>query len=78
MAADGRVVGDRPALAQTMALNLSQRSYDTATEHGLLYRNEVKVPNNAVEFKILIANMATGRIGTLTIPLSEVAPPARP
>jgi VWFA-related protein len=74
MAADGSIVGDRPALAQTVKLNFSQQTYDAATQHGLLYRNELKIPPNAVEFKILIANNATGKIGTVTIPLSEVGP----
>jgi VWFA-related protein len=74
MTVDGSIVGNRPALDQTVNLNLSQPTYDDATQHGLLYRNELKIPAKAVEFKILIANMATGKIGTVTIPLSEVAP----
>jgi VWFA-related protein len=74
MAADGSIVGDRPALAQTVNLNFGQPTYTDATQHGLLYSNELKIPAKAVEFKILIANMATGKIGTVTIPLSEVGP----
>ena len=74
MAADGRIVGARPALDQTVNLDFTQPTYDTATQHGLSYRNELKIPANAVEFKILIANRATGKIGTVTIPLSEVGP----
>ncbi len=74
MAADGRTVGARPALDQTVKLNLSQPTYEAATQRGVLYHNEVKIPANAVEFKILIANIATGKIGTVTIPLSEVGP----
>jgi VWFA-related protein len=75
MAADGRIVGARPALDQTVKLNFSQPTYDAAAQRGLLYSNEVKIPANAVEFKILIANLANGKIGTVTIPLSEVRPP---
>ena len=30
-----------------------------------------------MEFKILIANIATGKIGTVTIPLSDVAAAGR-
>jgi VWFA-related protein len=74
MAADGRIVGARPALDQTVNLNFTQPTYDAATQRGLSYRNELKIPANAVEFKILIANRATGKMGTVTIPLSEVAP----
>jgi VWFA-related protein len=72
MAADGRVVGARPALDQTVTLNFTQPTYDAATQRGLSYGNEVKIPANAVEFKILIANRGTGKIGTVTIPLSEL------
>ena len=72
MAADGSIVGARPALDQTVTLNFSQPTYDAATQNGLSYRNELKIPAKAVEFKILIANRATGKIGTVTIPLSEV------
>lgn len=74
MGADGRIVGARPALDQTVKLNFAQPTYDAVTQSGLLYHNEVKIPANAVEFKILIANIATGKIGTVTIPLSEVGP----
>lgn len=74
MAADGRIVGARPALDQTVNLNFTQPTYDAATQRGLSYRNNLKIPSNAVEFKILIANRATGKIGTVTIPLSEVGP----
>ena len=52
MAADGGIVGARPALAQTVDLNLSQPTYANATQHGLLYRNELKIPGKAVQVKI--------------------------
>jgi hypothetical protein len=39
---------------------------------GLPYRNGLKIPAKAVQFKVLFANLAAGKIGTLTIPLSEV------
>lgn len=74
MSADGRIAGDRPALDQTVKLNFSQPTYEAAKQHGLVYSNEVKIPASAVEFKILIANIASGKIGTVTIPLSEVGP----
>jgi len=72
IAADGRIAGARPALDQTVNLNFTQPTYDTVTQHGLSYRNELKIPASAVQFKILIANRATGKMGTVTIPLSEV------
>jgi hypothetical protein len=74
MAADGSSAGDRPALAQTVDLNFAQPTYDDVKQRGLLYHHELKIPSRAVQFRILIANMATGKIGTVTIPLSEVGP----
>jgi hypothetical protein len=47
---------------------------DPGAQRGLLYRNELKIPASPVEFKILVANLATGKSGTVTIPLSEVRP----
>jgi VWFA-related protein len=72
IAADGTVVGDRPALAQTVSLNLRQPTYDQAVRRGLRYHQELEIPAKAVEFRLLAANMADGKIGTVTIPLSEV------
>jgi hypothetical protein len=31
-----------------------------------------RFPPKAVELKLLVANLATGKIGTLTIPLPEI------
>jgi VWFA-related protein len=75
MAADGAIVGDRPALAQTVDLKLPQSSYDAAIQGGLAYRNQLKIPAKAVGFRLLVANMATGKMGTVTIPLSKVGAP---
>ena len=69
--ADGIVVGD--VFSNTITLNLRQAAYDAALRDGLAYHNvELKIPANAVELKLLFANPASGKIGTLIIPLSEV------
>ena len=69
--ADGIVAGD--VFSQTMTLNLRQATYDAALRDGLACHNvELKIPVKAVELRLLFANPATGKIGTLTIPLSEV------
>jgi hypothetical protein len=67
---DGSLAGE--VFYQTMTLNLSQSTYDKATREGLLYHNQLKIPANAVELKLLFANLASGKLGTLTIPLSEI------
>jgi hypothetical protein len=52
---------------------MTQPTYDEAARRGLSYHDELKVPAKAVQFKVLVANMTTGKIGTVTIPLTEVA-----
>ena len=60
------------AIAQTVTFNLTPTSYDTATRGGLAYHNEFRIPARAVQLKLLFANPFSGKIGTLTIPLSQV------
>jgi len=62
--ADGSTAGD--VVSQTLNLNLRP------VQQGLGYRNDLKIPPKAVALRMLFANLASGQIGTLTIPLSEV------
>jgi len=41
-------------------------------QSGVPYHKELKIPAKAVELKVLAGNLSSGRIGILTIPLSEV------
>jgi hypothetical protein len=41
---------------------------------GDLHPSELTIPAKATELKVLVGNLASGKIGTLTIPLSEIAP----
>ena len=68
--ADGIMASD--VFHQTVTMNLRQATYDAAVRDGLAYSTELKVPAKAVELKLLFANPASGKIGTLTIPLSEI------
>ena len=36
------------------------------------YSQELKIPAKAVELKLLLGNLASGKIGTLTVPLSDI------
>jgi VWFA-related protein len=68
---DGIVAGD--VFTETVTLSLRQSTYDAAVRDGLAYHKlDLKIPDKAVELKLLFANPPSGRIGTLTIPLSEV------
>jgi VWFA-related protein len=64
-AADGSPVG--AVASQTLNLNLRQ------TPQDLGYHNDLQIPAKAVEIRLLFANPDSRKIGTLTIPLSEVA-----
>jgi VWFA-related protein len=64
-AAEGTPVGE--VSSQTLSLNLRRE------QQGVGYNNELTIPSEAVELKLLFANLTSGKIGTLTIPLSKVA-----
>jgi hypothetical protein len=69
--ADGVVAAN--VFHQTVTLNLRQGTYDAAVRDGFAWHNEFVIPAKAVELKLLFANPASGKIGTLTIPLAEVS-----
>lgn len=67
MAADGTQAGE--VVSDTMTLNLRPSSYESMLGTGVVYRKELTIPEKAVELKLLVGNLASGKIGTLTIPL---------
>jgi VWFA-related protein len=69
-AVDGTQAGD--VFAETVAFNLRPATYQSMLSSGFVYRRELKIPAKAVELKILLGNLATGKIGTLTVPVSEI------
>ncbi len=70
MTPEGVWAGD--TLSQTMTFNLKPAHYASMLQNGVAYHKELKIPAKAVELKLLVGNVASGKIGTLTIPLSEV------
>jgi hypothetical protein len=72
MTAEGTQAGD--VVSRTITFNLLPETYASALEAGLPYRKELTIPPKAVELKLLLGNLATGKIGTLTIPLPKVEP----
>ena len=67
--ADGLQAGD--LLSQTVTLNLPPAAYASMSQSGVPYHRELRIPPKAVELKLLVGNLASGKIGTLTIPLSQ-------
>lgn len=72
---DGVWAGD--VISQTVTLNLKPATYASMVQSGATYHKELKIPAKAVELKVLIGNLASGKIGTLTIPLSQVGSDAK-
>jgi len=70
-AADGTTAG--AVVSQTLTLNLHQPTYDAALTHGISFEKVLQIPAKAMQVKLLFANPAFGKIGTLTIPLSGLA-----
>jgi VWFA-related protein len=68
MTAEGVWVGD--VLSQTVTFNLGPANYSSLLQSGATYRKQLKVPAKAVELKLLVGNLASGKSGTLTIPLA--------
>jgi hypothetical protein len=69
MGADAKQVGE--VVAQTVVFNLRPPTYASLMRTGVPYRKKLKIPAKAVELKVLVGNLASGKIGTLTIPLSK-------
>jgi VWFA-related protein len=68
--AEGVWAGD--VLSQTISFNLKPENYASMLSSGVTYHKEIRIPPKAVELKLLVGNLASGKIGTLTIPLSGV------
>jgi len=64
-AADGTPAGE--AVAESLKLNLRPATYESMQQSGVPYRKKLKIPAKAVELKLVVGNLATGKIGTLTI-----------
>jgi len=68
--ADGKQAGNVVAL--TMTFGLRPATYASALQRGFRFHREIAIPPKAVDMNLLIGNVASGKIGTLTIPLAEV------
>lgn len=68
---DGRIAGK--VIALTMSFQLRPATYAAALQRGLQFRREIEIPAKAVDLNLLVGSLASGKIGTLTIPLSEVS-----
>ena len=67
---DAKIAGQ--VITLTMSLHLRPATYAAALQHGFQFRREIEIPPKSVDLNLLVGNLASGKIGTLTIPLSEV------
>jgi hypothetical protein len=68
--ADGIRAGN--VFSQTLAFSLRPATYASMLQTGVRYQKEIEIPAKAVELKVLVGSLASGKSGTLTIPLSAV------
>jgi hypothetical protein len=67
IAVDGTQAGE--VVSDTLMLNLRPATYQSMLGSGVLDSKGLAIPERAVELKLLVGNLASGKIGTLTIPL---------
>ena len=67
---DGAPVGE--VLSQTVTFNLRPTTYSAVLQSGLPMLKQVRIPAKADELKLLVGNLASGKVGTLSIPLAEI------
>jgi len=70
MGNDGKIAGK--VIPLTMSFHLRPVTYAAALQRGFLYRTEIAIPPKATDLNLLVGNLASRKIGTLAIPLSEV------
>jgi hypothetical protein len=70
MGNDGKIAGK--VIALTMSIHLRPLTYAAALQRGFQFWREIEIPAKAVDLNLLVGNLASGKVGTLTIPLSEV------
>ncbi len=76
MTAEGIQAGN--TTAETMIFTLKPATYTSMLQKGAAYHKQIAIPANAVELDLLVGSLATGKIGTLKIPLAKVVSAAAP
>jgi VWFA-related protein len=71
----GRRLGEE--LTDTIALALTDASYTQAARDGVIRERRFRRDPEAVNVRIVVRDVANGAVGSLTIPFSRVAGPAR-
>ena len=70
MAAAGTSAGE--VVSKAITLNLPPQRYQALARTGLPFRQDLTIPERAAELRLLVGNLASGKVGTLTFTLPEV------
>jgi VWFA-related protein len=69
-APDGRRVGS--VTTQVVEINMRPQTHDAALRNGLTFRVALPIPPDATALKLLVWDVRSGKIGTLSIPLKTI------
>jgi len=62
-----------PPVSRRIEFNLTQRTYEAAQRGGLLFSRTLEMPAKAASLRVLVRNDPSGEIGTLTMPVKDIA-----
>jgi len=68
--AGGRWMGS--AASNVVEIRMLPRTYDAALRDGLPFRITLPIPSHATTLKLLVSDVGSGKVGTLSIPLRQV------
>jgi len=61
-------------LTQTLGLRLTQATFDKMLQHGLPYTHAFRLDPRATSLRVIVRDLNSASIGTLTIPVPATAP----
>jgi VWFA-related protein len=70
MAAAGTSAGE--VVSKSITLNLPPQRYQTLAGTGLPFRQDLTIPERAAGLRLLVGNLASGKVGTLTFTLPGI------
>lgn len=60
-------------MEEGLDLQLTQQSYERVLREGLLYRRTIALNPRATVLRVIVRDTASGNVGSLTIPIKEIA-----
>lgn len=60
-------------MEESLNLQLAPEAYDRALRDGMLYRRRIALNPRATVVRVIVRDTASGNLGSLTIPIEEIA-----